>query len=179
MKKYLVAFPIAGEPRGEICSLAEKVASLSNIKPPHWTFPPHLIFRQPLSGIDETDLINALSSGVPKMRRSRARLHALYAFGKEHIVLPAQATLGASEILVAVNAILSQLSGYQHDAYDPENTLYVTVAENMRGEFDRTWLSIQKIAFEPIEIPLLTIVLLRKLSEGGTWEQKATFAIPP
>jgi hypothetical protein len=178
MDKYLVLFPIPEPFNGQICLLMEKVASITGTQPPFWQLTPHMTFHRPLAGIDEDVLKNLVASAVLQMRRTRITLSGLFPFGKQYIVLPAQATRSVASLWVEINNLLSRLPEYEHGPYDDDNTLHVTVASKTSAVFDRAWPAIQGIRVESMTIPLQTICVCKKPIEGGKWENVASFSIP-
>lgn len=180
MEQFLVTIPIRDPASAQICGLAQKLWEEAHVKPDYLNFLPHMTLHRPLSGINERDLKNAVASAVTRMKQTKITLHAFYPFGRQYIVLPAHATLGTALLLVEMNRAVTEIPGYQHSVYDFDNTLHVTIVENMTPqEHERAWQAISVMKFKPmIEVPARTIAVFRKPNEGSKWQNIDSFVIP-
>jgi len=175
--KHLVVIPIVVPSCCEIIKLMDRVADVTGINPPHYELAPHMTFHRPIRGADEEVLRQGLVRITKLLRQTRATFHGLYPFGKEHIVLPAQATFRAATLWVGINDLLSSLPGYEESEYDGDNILHVTIATGTTPVFDRAWPEIQGIRFDPITVPIKTIDLYRKSIVRGGWEGVESFRL--
>ncbi|MFA6414568.1 MAG: hypothetical protein WC217_00980 [Candidatus Paceibacterota bacterium] len=178
MHKHLVVIPIVAPFCCEVVKLMDKVAHETGINPPHYELAPHMSFHRPIHGVDEAVLRRGLVRVTRLMRQTRATFHGLYAFERQYIVLPAQATLRAATLWVSINDFLSSLPGYEESEYAGDNTLHVTIAKGVTPVFDQSWPKIQGIQFNPLTVPIKTIDLYRKSTIRGGWEGVESFHIP-
>lgn len=178
MEKYLVLFLIPEPFRTQLCQLMDEVARVSGLPPPHLSLPPHMTFHRPLAGIDECVMKNIVQSAALQMHQTRVTLHALFPFGEHYIVLPVQATKSVAALWVEIGNLLSRLPEYEHDQYDGDNTLHVTIAAKTTPLFDRVWATLRTRRIDPMTMRLTEISLYKKSAEGGVWTPVETFLLP-
>ena len=178
MFKHRFSIPVHGQDSVNLLKLMDEVASITGINPPYYRYPPFMGLCKPFSGSDENTLINAVGKAVTQMKRSRITFHGLSHFGKQFIILPAQATLGAAVVIVELNKMLSHLPEGARGSCNGDNVLHIPITEKITREFDRFWPEIQKVRVDLMTFPLVTIDLCRKPVEGGRWEVVERFHIP-
>ncbi|MDD2657458.1 MAG: hypothetical protein PHD04_02215 [Candidatus Pacebacteria bacterium] len=154
----------------------DQVAHVTGINPPYYELAPHMTFHRPIHEADEAVLLAGLERVTRLMQQTRATFHGLYALERQYIVLPAQATLHMTRLLVGIN-LLSSLPGYEQGENDGDNRLHIKIAETS-SVFDRVWPEIQGIRFDPITVPIKTIDLYRKSIVRGGWEKIESFHLP-
>ncbi len=171
MYKYIIIFPIDEEPYfSQICMLMDHVTKDTGIPPLYNKMVPHITFHRPIVGIDEEKIKNITKGSTLQTKQTRVTVSNIHNFGKNYIVLPVHATKTVANLWISINSILSQLPEYEHDIYDGDNTLHITLAEKTSKVFDSCWKNIKEISFEEMDIPVKKISILKKAINGGDWE---------
>lgn len=179
MYKYIIAFPIDEEPYLKtLRDLIDKVAKETGLPPIYEKMVPHITFHRPIENIDEEKIKNITKGAVLHIKQTRITVSSIYNFGKNYIVLPVHSTKTVASLWININSILSQLPEYEHDKYDGDNTLHISIAEKTSEVFDKCWKNIKNIEFEEMNIPVKKISIFRKNLSGGAWEILDEYEIP-
>jgi 2'-5' RNA ligase len=175
--KYFILFPVPEPWLTKICGLIDKVVIHTGGGPLYEKLIPHMTFHRPVTGIDEEVMKNLVHSIALQMHQTTISVDYISSFGKEYIVLPVQATMGAASIRVGIHNILSKVPEYGHDPYDAQNTLHITLAEHTTPIFDAVWPKVLELPIESMSIPVEVISLYGK-PEGGKWIEIVSYPIP-
>jgi 2'-5' RNA ligase len=175
--KYLIALRIPEPGYTAIINLMDEVAEITGIEPPYKNIQPHVTFHRPIEHIIERKIIDLTRSMSLQVSQTRLTLSHLYNFGKEYAVLPVHATKGLADFWIGINKLLSLLPEYRHGKFDDDNTLHITIANNLSPVFDSVWPLIQDIRFT-LSIPVSTIDLLGA-NKGKAWNTIEEFHLRP
>ena len=179
MSRYLVGIKVPSPFQERICALQDEVSAITGLPPPHKKIGPHFTLHRPVTTIKEDVLARLIWSAVLQMRQTRLTLFAWDHFGPKFMVLPAQVPLEASGLFVGISKLLSCLPEYEHNVYDRDNVLHLTIANDTTHVFERAWPKVSGIPIEKMDIPVTEVALLRKEDKKGTrWEEITTFPIP-
>ncbi len=177
--KYIVLFPIEGEPGKLIRAIADKISEQTKLSSPFNKLPPHVTFHRPISEIDEQKVIDFAKSTALQIHQTRIRIIGLDHFGKEYIVMPAIATLTLSMFWTGVQTLLSRVPEYKHGEFDHDNTLHITVGENLSEVFDYVWEDIRlNVRIQPIDIMVKKISVYGKVDGSMMWKEIVSFPLP-
>lgn len=144
MKKYMILFPIEGQPGKAICTMMDNISVFTEKPQPYLKLITHMTFHRPIKGVDEKKLIDIATSAAKRLKKTRITVSGLYHFGKKYIVLPVHATLVVAMVWADLFKEVSQLPEYEHSPYDHDNTLHVTIGDDLVDVFDNVWKPIQE-----------------------------------
>ncbi len=179
-KKYIILFSIPEPFAAKICGLMDKVCAYLKVEAPYKTLPPHITFHQPIVGIDEQTIKNLTQSMSLQIQQTRITVSHLFNFGTRYVVLPVQATKATAALWVGITELLAQLPEYEHDQYDHDNTLHITIAGKIEEVvFVKVWEYVKKISGETMHIPLDRLMLYSKTidDENAVWEKVEEYAL--
>lgn len=174
--KYLILFPIPEPYQVGICNIMDTIAVHTKIDPPYKKLDPHITFHRPITGIEERVIQNLVLSMSLQAKRTRITVSGIYAFGKHYIVLPVHATHAIANLWVGIHKLFSSLPAYEHNEFDHDNTLHITLAEKTSAVFDRAWPLVHDMPFTEMTIPVEHIVLYKK-EPGGTWKKVTSYEL--
>jgi len=175
--RHLLVLPIPDPQDGKIRDLMDKIAAHTGLSAPHVKLPPHVTVYRPLTGMDETLLVQAIEGVVQKNKPTSMILGDLFPFGKHHVVLPVYVTRALAALWLDLNKALAGLPGYEADQYDNDNILHVTVAAKTSDVFEKAWPAVRNISVPSLSMPVRGIELYRKPAGEGKWEKIRTFSL--
>lgn len=180
MKKYMILCPVEGQPGKVICTIMDNVSVFTKKLQPYLKLIPHMTFHRPIKGIDEEKLINIAVSAAKRLKKTRITISGLYHFGKKYIVLPVHATLLVAMGWADLFKEVSQLPEYEHSDYDHDNTLHITIGEDLEEVFDTAWSKIQRnCIIDSMDIVVDKIEIWSKSDrKGSKWRCVKSIPLP-
>jgi 2'-5' RNA ligase len=180
MKKYMILFPIEGQPGKAICTMMDNISVFTEKPQPYLKLITHMTFHRPIKGVDEKKLIDIAISAAKRLKKTRITVSGLYHFGKKYIVLPVHATLVVAMVWSDLFKEVSQFKQYEHSDYDHDNTLHITIGEDLVDVFDTAWPKIQRnCIIDAMDIIVDKIEIWSKSDrKGSKWRRVKSIPLP-